>query len=47
MYTGEMNYPQGYWFKITTGNNWTLNAGIRNLHQAMHDFPHLHGIISQ
>ncbi len=30
--------PQGYWFKITTGNNWTLNAGDKNLASGYADF---------
>jgi hypothetical protein len=25
------DYPEGYWFKITTGNNWTLYSGSHKL----------------
>ena len=31
--------PEGYWFKITTGNNWTLNAGSQILASGRADFP--------
>jgi hypothetical protein len=31
--------PSGYWFKITTGNNWTLNAGGQMLASGYADFP--------
>jgi hypothetical protein len=31
--------PEGYWFKITTGNNWTLNAGSQKLASGRADFP--------
>jgi hypothetical protein len=31
--------PEGYWFKITTGNNWTLNGGNRKLASGNADFP--------
>jgi hypothetical protein len=30
--------PEGYWFKITTGNNWTLNAGSQKLTAGFADF---------
>ena len=33
------DYPEGYWFKITTGNNWTLNAGSQKLASGRADFP--------
>ena len=33
------DYPEGYWFKITTGNNWTLNAGSQKLASGHADFP--------
>jgi hypothetical protein len=25
------DYPEGYWFRITTGNNWVLYSGSRKL----------------
>ena len=31
--------PEGYWFKITSGNNWTLNAGSQKLASGNADFP--------
>ena len=31
--------PEGYWFKITSGNNWTLNAGSQKLASGYADFP--------
>lgn len=31
--------PEGYWFKITTGSNWTLNAGSQKLASGHADFP--------
>jgi hypothetical protein len=31
--------PEGYWFKITTGNNWILNAGSQKLASGRADFP--------
>jgi hypothetical protein len=31
--------PEGYWFKITTGNNWTLNGGSQELASGRADFP--------
>jgi hypothetical protein len=31
--------PEGYWFRITTGNNWTLNAGDQKLASGYSDFP--------
>jgi galactosylceramidase len=33
--------PSGYWFKITSGNNWTLNAGSQILVSGYADFPPL------
>jgi len=30
--------PEGYWFKITTGNNWTLNAGDQKLASGTSEF---------
>lgn len=30
--------PEGYWFRITTGNNWTLNAGSLRLASGIADF---------
>jgi hypothetical protein len=33
------NNPEGYWFKITTGNNWTLNAGSQKLASGPAEFP--------
>ncbi len=30
--------PSAYWFRITTGNNWTLNAGSRMLASGFADF---------
>ena len=38
VYRGNDN-PEGYWFKITTGNNWTLNAGSQKLASGRADFP--------
>ena len=31
--------PEGYWLKITSGNNWTLNAGSQKLASGMQSFP--------
>lgn len=31
--------PEGYWFKITTGNNWTLNAGSIKIASGNASFP--------
>jgi hypothetical protein len=31
--------PEGYWFKITSGNNWALNAGSQVLASGYADFP--------
>ena len=30
--------PSGYWFKITSGNSWTLNAGSQVLASGNADF---------
>lgn len=33
------DHPEGYWFKITTGNNWTLNAGSLKIASGSASFP--------